>query len=60
MSWLLQGTLSALQTIARQEGVAGVFRGVVPTVLTNAPFSALYFMFYSGLQGRLQKVRPRL
>lgn len=51
----IQNTWSALSTIVRTEGARGLFRGVVPTVATNAPFSALYYMFYKGLQTRLTK-----
>lgn len=43
-------TLHALQTIARTEGVAGLYKGLGPTVLTNAPFSAFYYMFYTRLK----------
>lgn len=32
-------TVQALTMIARTEGARGLFRGVVPTVLTTAPFS---------------------
>jgi hypothetical protein len=49
-------TLHALRSIARVEGVAGLYRGLAPTMLSNAPFSALYYMFYTRLQvcgGRL-------
>ena len=54
----MQGTFHALAGIVRQEGPSGLLRGLGPTVLTNAPFSALYYMFYSGLKRRLQPVRP--
>ena len=56
----VQGTFSALRSIAQQEGLAGIYRGIGPTILTNAPFSALYYMFYTGLKQRLQSVRPLL
>ena len=52
-----QGVLDAFRSIARKETPAGLFRGLGPTVLTNAPFSALYYMFYKQLQTRLTKVR---
>jgi solute carrier family 25, member 38 len=32
-------TWHALSSIARQEGAQGLFKGLWPTVLTNAPFS---------------------
>eukprot|EP00798_Chlamydomonas_sp_ICE-L_P024144 gene24144-9730_t len=44
------GTASALYSIATTEGVRGLFKGLVPTVITNAPFSALYYMFYTHLK----------
>ncbi len=37
----------ALSSILRAEGVGGLFRGVVPTVLANAPYSG------EGWQGRV-------
>ena len=43
-------TAHALATIARSEGPSGLFRGLWPTVLTNAPFSALYYMIYTKLK----------
>lgn len=43
-------TAHALATIARTEGPSGLFRGLLPTVLTNAPFSALYYMIYTKLK----------
>ena len=46
-----------MDAFARKESLSGLFRGLGPTVLTNAPFSALYYMFYKQLQTRLTKVR---
>lgn len=43
-------TFQALTTISKTEGIPGLFRGLGPTVLTNAPFSALYYMFYTKLK----------
>jgi solute carrier family 25 protein 38 len=49
-----RNTFHALATIAREEGgLRGLFRGAGPTVLTNAPFSALYYLFYTRLQAAL-------
>ncbi|CAL8469258.1 g8799 [Coccomyxa elongata] len=49
------GTLSALRSISRVEGIGGLFRGLGPTILTNAPFSAFYYLFYTSLQDRMQQ-----
>eukprot|EP00882_Tetradesmus_deserticola_P013472 GHRQ01014304.1.p1 GENE.GHRQ01014304.1~~GHRQ01014304.1.p1 ORF type:complete len:272 (+),score=97.70 GHRQ01014304.1:479-1294(+) len=45
-----KNTAHALATIASTEGPRGLFRGLWPTVLTNAPFSALYYMLYTQLK----------
>lgn len=50
-----KNTLHALKTIARQEGFRGLYKGLGPTILSNTPFSALYYMFYTRLQSRLQQ-----
>lgn len=50
-----RNTMHALTTIVKQERLRGLFRGVVPTVATNAPFSALYYLFYKQTQDRLTK-----
>lgn len=52
----MQGMVSMIVGIARQEGVRGLFRGLGPTVLTNAPYSAFYYLFYTSLKERLQEV----
>lgn len=48
-------TMHALQTIFKQEGMKGLYRGLTPTILSNAPFSAFYYLFYTRLQTRLQE-----
>lgn len=54
-----RSTAHALTSIARAEGVGGLFRGLGPTVLTNAPFSAAYYMMYTRLKGWLtEEGRP--
>lgn len=55
----MQGTVDALRTIAKAEGSAGLLRGFWPTVWANAPFSAVYYMLYSDLKKRFQKVDPQ-
>lgn len=46
------GTLQALSSIWRTEGVRGMYAGLAPTALSQAPFSALYYLFYTRLQVR--------
>jgi solute carrier family 25 protein 38 len=50
-----KNTGHALMTIAATEGPRGLFRGLWPTVLTNAPFSALYYMMYTKMKGALSE-----
>lgn len=41
-----EGSLDALQKIAKTEGMAGIYKGYGATLASFGPFSALYFMFY--------------
>ena len=50
-----RNTIHALVTIGQTEGIRGLYRGLGPTVLANAPFSALYYMFYTRLQNKLRE-----
>ena len=45
-----RGTLHALGALWRAEGLRGMYAGLGPTALSQAPFSALYYMFYTRLQ----------
>ena len=42
--------LGAVKTILRLEGGRGLVAGLVPTILRDAPYSALYLMFYNKLK----------
>jgi len=42
--------LSALGTIARTEGMRGMYRGLVPTLVRDVPFSGLYLACYEALK----------
>mmetsp|Transcript_6365 Transcript_6365/g.19244 ORF Transcript_6365/g.19244 Transcript_6365/m.19244 type:complete len:315 (+) Transcript_6365:115-1059(+) len=44
------GIWHAFTTIMRKEGLSGLFAGVLPTVARDAPYSALYYLFYLQLR----------
>lgn len=45
-----RGSVDAIASIIRTDGIRGVYRGYGATVLSFGPFSALYFMFYEQLK----------
>lgn len=42
----------ALRAVVHKEGLRGLFRGLVPTVLRDAPFSGIYYSVYSSLKAQ--------
>ena len=45
-----QGMLAVTRGIVRQHGVRGLWRGALPTILSNAPFSAIYYSIYREIK----------
>mmetsp|Transcript_14741 Transcript_14741/g.49002 ORF Transcript_14741/g.49002 Transcript_14741/m.49002 type:complete len:245 (-) Transcript_14741:220-954(-) len=48
----------ALASISRREGVRALWRGVLPALGANAPFSAVHYACYSRLQAEIARRRP--
>lgn len=40
------GVLHAMRTISAQEGPRALYKGLLPTILRDAPFSAMYMLIY--------------
>ncbi|XP_053210651.1 probable mitochondrial glutathione transporter SLC25A40 [Panonychus citri] len=43
----------AVRSLIQQEGILALYRGLVPTILRDVPFSALYWAGYEGLKRKL-------
>lgn len=49
-----RSTVGAIVRIAQTERFSGLFKGLVPTLVSQVPFSALHYMIYRWLQSHLQ------
>jgi solute carrier family 25 protein 38 len=47
------GTLGTLRALARGEGLATLYSGLLPTLLRDAPYSGLYISFFTAIKGAL-------
>ena len=45
-----RGSVDAIRTIMRTEGLLGIYKGYGATVASFGPFSAFYFMFYEQIK----------
>jgi len=54
------GLLDGLSTIWRVEGVRGLYTGLLPSVLKDSPYSAVYLLFYSRLKNALVTAEQQL
>lgn len=50
---------SVLRQVQRNEGVFALWRGLGPTLLRDAPFSAIYWSAYEGLKDPSRSILPR-
>lgn len=50
-----RGSMHALRTIFKEEGVRGVYRGYGATLFSFGPFSAFYFLLYEEVCFDVQK-----
>lgn len=56
-----RGMMHTLTTIVREEGIKGLYRGVVPISVGYLPTCAIYFMVYEEAKNRIQfKQSPSL
>lgn len=47
------GVINALRTVGQKEGLRGLFAGLVPTIVRDAPYSALYMLIYLRAKERI-------
>ncbi|TYZ61600.1 hypothetical protein PybrP1_002014 [[Pythium] brassicae (nom. inval.)] len=63
MEWQAPGTYSSnmqvFRHVVRDEGVRGLYRGMVPTLIRDVPFSGLYVLIYTRLKAVLEAELPR-
>lgn len=63
MEWQAPGTyrsnLQVFQHVVRDEGARGLYRGMVPTLIRDVPFSGLYVLIYTRLKTLLELEFPQ-
>ncbi|KAH7447945.1 hypothetical protein KP509_01G129100 [Ceratopteris richardii] len=52
--------LKAIEHISRTEGLKGLYSGLLPTILRDAPYSGLYLLLYSTTQRTISDSRMQM
>ncbi|KAJ1487977.1 mitochondrial carrier domain-containing protein [Baffinella frigidus] len=52
-----KGSVHAIRTVIRAEGVRGIYRGYLATLASFGPFSGLYFLFYEEIKRSSELLR---
>ena len=52
-----RSSYDAVRTVARMEGVTGLYRGYFSTLASFGPFSAFYFVFYEEIKRGMVRMR---
>lgn len=52
-----KGSMDAMLKIAKYEGIRGLYKGYIPTLVSFGPYSALYFMLYEQFKDRITVYR---
>jgi hypothetical protein len=50
-----RGTVDALLTITRVEGLPGLYRGLTPSLMMAVPSTVLYYSTYDSLRARIER-----
>jgi len=53
------GTVDALIKITQMEGIAGLYRGMAPTLVMAVPSTVLYYSLYDTLRQRMERAGER-
>ena len=45
--------IQCLNKLVKKEGIGGLYRGVVPNIISSVPFSGIYYSLYTTMQGKM-------
>lgn len=57
---LFRNSADCAREIVRRDGLAGIYRGTLCTIVRDSPSTGAYFVAYEWLEGALPRLSPRL
>jgi solute carrier family 25 protein 38 len=52
------GVLTAMKQIFKLEGVSGLFKGLIPSILRDSSYSGFFYLFYTSSKAALYNIYP--